>query len=124
MFTAGEAGEVIDMIEPINGIFLRGGWPAFRHAATINFITAGRDFPEENGMTVISSWRTAMNALSLSNGGPTRPFVRALWAVRVQAAAGWTRAPDHRHATGSSHHPRLRQAALMRAFPRLHIPCL
>ena len=113
LFTAGEAGEVIDMIESRQQGYFEEYGLHFIHASDEWYITAGREFPEEerydgyiqleNGVGMMRLFINEFNeAFEALLGSPEYETLAETLDRTLTIATGKLTTP---------HHPRLRRAA-------------
>ncbi len=122
LFTAGEAGEVIDMIESRQQGYFEEYGLHFIHASDEWYITAGRDFPEEERYDGYIQLENGVGMMRLFINEFNEAFEALLGSPEYETLAE-TLDRTLTIATGKLTGPTIRGFAgqLMRAFPRLHI---
>lgn len=122
LFTAGEAGEVIDMIESRQQRYFEEYGLHFVHASDEWYITAGRDFPEEERYDGYIQLENGVGMMRLFIDEFNEAFEALLGSPEYETLAE-TLDRTLTIATGKLTGPTIRGFAeqLMRAFPRLHI---
>lgn len=122
LFTAGEAGEVIDMIESRQQRYFEEYGLHFIHASDEWYITAGRDFPEEERYDGYIQLENGVGMMRLFINEFNEAFEALLGSPEYETLAE-TLDRTLTIATGKLTGPTIRGFAeqLMRAFPRLHI---
>lgn len=122
LFTAGEAGEVIDMIESRQQGYFEEYGLHFIHASDEWYITAGRDFPEEERYDGYIQLENGVGMMRLFINEFNEAFEALLGGPEYETLAE-TLDRTLTIATGKLTGPTIRGFAeqLMRAFPRLHI---
>ena len=122
LFTAGEAGEVIDLIESRQQGYYEEYGLHFIHASDEWYITAGRDFPEEERYDGYIQLENGVGMMRLFINEFNEAFEALLGSPEYETL---TETLDRTLtiATGKLTGPTIRGFAeqLMRAFPRLHI---
>lgn len=122
LFTAGEAGEVIDLIESRQQGYYEEYGLHFIHASDEWYITAGRDFPEEERYDGYIQLENGVGMMRLFINEFNEAFEELLGSPEYETLAE-TLDRTLTIATGKLTGPTIRGFAeqLMRAFPRLHI---
>ncbi|MDR3755195.1 DUF512 domain-containing protein [Enterocloster lavalensis] len=122
LFTAGEAGEVIDLIESRQQGYYEEYGLHFIHASDEWYITAGRDFPEEERYDGYIQLENGVGMMRLFINEFNEAFEALLDSPEYETLAE-TLDRTLTIATGKLTGPTIRGFAeqLMRAFPRLHI---
>nr|WP_302327778.1 DUF512 domain-containing protein [Enterocloster lavalensis] len=122
LFTAGEAGEVIDLIESRQQGYYEEYGLHFIHASDEWYITAGRDFPEEERYDGYIQLENGVGMMRLFINEFNEAFEALLGSPEYETLAE-TLDRTLTIATGKLTGPTIRGFAeqLMRAFPRLHI---
>ncbi|MCB6344042.1 DUF512 domain-containing protein [Enterocloster lavalensis] len=122
LFTAGEAGEVIDLIESRQKGYYEEYGLHFIHASDEWYITAGRDFPEEERYDGYIQLENGVGMMRLFINEFNEAFEALLGSPEYETLAE-TLDRTLTIATGKLTGPTIRGFAeqLMRAFPRLHI---
>ena len=122
LFTAGEAGEVIDMIESRQQGYFEEYGLHFIHASDEWYITAGRDFPEEERYDGYIQLENGVGMMRLFINEFNEAFEALLGSPEYETLAE-TLDRTLTIATGKLTGPTIRGFAeqLMRAFPRLRI---
>lgn len=122
LFTAGEAGEVIDLIESRQQGYYEEYGLHFIHASDEWYITAGRDFPEEERYDGYIQLENGVGMMRLFINEFNEAFEALLDSPEYETMAE-TLDRTLTIATGKLTGPTIRGFAeqLMRAFPRLHI---
>lgn len=122
LFTAWEAGEVIDMIESRQQGYFEEYGLHFIHASDEWYITAGRDFPEEERYDGYIQLENGVGMMRLFINEFNEAFEALLGSPEYETLAE-TLDRTLTIATGKLTGPTIRGFAeqLMRAFPRLHI---
>ena len=122
LFTAGEAGEVIDLIESRQQGYYEEYGLHFIHASDEWYITAGRDFPEEERYDGYIQLENGVGMMRLFIDEFNEAFEALLGSPEYETLAE-TLDRTLTIATGKLTGPTIRGFAeqLMRAFPRLHI---
>ena len=122
LFTAGEAGEVIDLIESRQQGYYEEYGLHFIHASDEWYITAGRDFPEEERDDGYIQLENGVGMMRLFINEFNEAFEALLDSPEYETLAE-TLDRTLTIATGKLTGPTIRGFAeqLMRAFPRLHI---
>ena len=122
LFTAGEAGEVIDRIESRQQGYYEEYGLHFIHASDEWYITAGRDFPEEERYDGYIQLENGVGMMRLFINEFNEAFEALLDSPEYETLAE-TLDRTLTIATGKLTGPTIRGFAeqLMRAFPRLHI---
>ena len=122
LFTAGEAGEVIDLIESRQQGYYEEYGLHFIHASDEWYITAGRDFPEEERYDGYIQLENGVGMMRLFINEFNEAFEALLGSPEYETLAE-TLDRTLTIATGKLTGPTIRGFAeqLMRAFPRLRI---
>ena len=122
LFTAGEAGEVIDLIESRQQGYYEEYGLHFIHASDEWYITAGRDFPEEERNDGYIQLENGVGMMRLFINEFSEAFEALLGSPEYETLAE-TLDRTLTIATGKLTGPTIRGFAeqLMRAFPRLRI---
>lgn len=122
LFTAGEAGEVIDLIESRQQGYYEEYSLHFIHASDEWYITAGRDFPEEERYDGYIQLENGVGMMRLFINEFNEAFEALLGSPEYETLAE-TLDRTLTIATGKLTGPTIRGFAeqLMRAFPRLRI---
>ena len=122
LFTAGEAGEVIDLIESRQQGYYEEYGLHFIHASDEWYITAGRDFPEEERYDGYIQLENGVGMMRLFINEFNEAFEALLGSPEYETLAE-TLDRTLTIATGKLTGPTIRGFAeqLMHAFPRLHI---
>ena len=122
LFTAGEAGEVIDLIESCQQGYYEEYGLHFIHASDEWYITAGRDFPEEERYDGYIQLENGVGLMRLFINEFNEAFEALLGSPEYETLAE-TLDRTLTIATGKLTGPTIRGFAeqLMRAFPRLRI---
>ena len=122
LFTAGEAGEVIDLIESRQQGYYEEYGLHFIHASDEWYITAGRDFPEEERYDGYIQLENGVGMMRLFINEFNEAFEALLGSPEYETLAE-TLDRTLPIATGKLTGPPIRGFAeqLMRAFPRLRI---